>query len=79
MEELEAIKKRVEKAKEERARLQGRLEGAKADLSGLGYKDIKQAELGLTKLKEKMDLANKNLEERIELFKKNYPQLFEDE
>jgi len=71
--ELIKLEKEIDKAKEDKARLEGRLsELLKTLKEQFNYNNIEEAEGGLIKLTEKLTELEKELEDKFNALKKEY-------
>ena len=77
LDDIDKIKKELEKEESEYQRLQGRLEAAMDDLKKLGYSSITKAEKALKSLEEEVLLKNDELAELLDEFRTRYPSLFQ--
>lgn len=82
LKQLENIKKKLEKVKEQKANIQGKISSKKEQLLSLGFKDIntviEDANSELIRLDKEISKATDNFDKMVEEFKESYPILFED-
>lgn len=70
--QIEQLKKKLQARKEEKARLEGRLEGVLNQLKEIGYPDIDAADAELDRLSEVIEDSEKELHKGIDEFIETY-------
>lgn len=82
LKQLEAIKERLEKAKEEKANIQGQISAKIEQLVELGFEDndtlFGDVETELVELNKHKEELETEFLEKLDHFKKQFPMLFED-
>jgi len=73
--ELDALKSKIEEMQDKRSRLIGQQESTLKSLKDLGYPGIKEAEKALDKMKLDLQELKNNAEIAILEFKEKYPEL----
>lgn len=82
LKQLEAIKQKLETAKEEKANIQGQISAKIEQLVELGFEDNKtlfgDVETELAELNKQKKELEEEFEDKLNHFKKQFPMLFED-
>lgn len=82
LKQLEGIKDKLEKAKEEKANIQGQISSKVEQLVELGFKDteslLDDVKEELVELDKQKETLIQEFEEKLEAFKTKFPMLFED-
>lgn len=82
IQELEEIKRKLEKAKEAKANIQGKISVKREQLVAMGFKDSPRMMNDVDKELDRLNLEiidkEDSFKQKMEEFKEKYPQLFEE-